>query len=337
MSRVRFLVCCLFAALLVTLLALPSRAGNYGCGSGYFSNGYNYNYGYRYYQPTYYAPSYQTATYYPPSASAGTTCYNTPAGTVCTSGSHGYNDAFSVYNTPVNTFYRVAPDLAEARLIQEATEVSLQKFRGELAKQAEEAKRAEADRADREFKATVLQALTRQGGTVPSGALAVGGGYDPDRQRLEQDNAQLRAALEKMAKDMEALMSRTATPPNPTGPVQPPAGPPAVGTPQAKGPAANLPPDQLAKLTIGESCMPCHQSAGRKNLTDLSKLYYEDFTDIINHIISDDPAFVMPPPDSGKPKPGVERLGAFHRLAMKAPHRPAAGSGPEVPKIPAGK
>jgi hypothetical protein len=337
----RLPVVLLFAALTVLLLSVPSPSAAGDCyGSRYYTTGhYSYYSAPQYYQPTYY-PTY-TQTYYPPAPASQTTCYNTPAGTVCNTTTNGqyasYNNA---YNTPVETFYRVAPDLAQARIAQEASAETLKQFRIEMAAQAEATRKVEAEKRDSEFKAQVLQLLSASRVGVTGGPVV--GGYDPDRDRLQAENAQLRATLDKLSKEMERMITQPQVPagpttPKPTGsPVGPGTPTPAVEPPKpSPKPVGN--PVELVKATTAQYCMPCHQQQGRLNLTDPAKLYYEDLADCINRLASDNPDFVMPKPSAGKGNLPLESFQAFQRLSEKAPHRPTPQAGPMVPKIPESK
>jgi hypothetical protein len=338
----RLPVVLLFTALTVLLLSVPSPSAAGDCyGSRYYTTGhYSYYSAPQYYQPTYY-PTY-TQTYYPPAPASQTTCYNTPAGTVCNTNTNGqyasYNNA---YNTPVETFYRVAPDLAQARIAQEASAETLKQFRIEMAAQAEATRKVEAEKRDSEFKAQVLQLLSASRVGVTGGPVV--GGYDPDRDRLQAENAQLRATLDKLSKEMERMITQPPIPapgpttPKPTGsPVGPGTPTPAIEPPKPNPKPVGNPVD-VVKATTAQYCMPCHQQQGRLNLTDPARLYYEDLADCINRLASDNPDFVMPKPSAGKGNLPLEAFQAFQRLSEKAPHRPVPQPLPMVPKIPESK
>jgi hypothetical protein len=322
----------LIVPLVGVLLAVPAAdAGNYYSG-GCHAAGY-----YQYYTPASYYPQY-SQTYYPPAPAVQQTCYNTPAGTVCSTAPYSAPYA-NVYNTPVETFYRVAPDLAQARIAQEAAAETLKSFKAELVAQAEAQKRAEAERNDQAFKSQVLQMLAVNTQTQLQGRGATGYPTGPDQAtaQLQQENAQLRASLDKLAAEMQRLISQPQPkPPAPSPEPTPPAPQPSAGKP---GP---VPTDHtqlvaLAKQTFATDCMPCHQQQGRLNLTDPSKLFAEDWAEIVSRVTSEEPDFQMPPPNAGKASPTVEQFRAFQRLQPKSPHRPKVQGAPQPPSIPPGK
>lgn len=308
MKTVHVLSVALGLFLIGCLVSVPTAtAGNYGCGSHYFQS-YGTVGAYQYLSyPAYYSP-----TYYAPPVSQ--TCYQTPAGTVCNNNSYAPN----VYNTPVETFYRVAPDLAQAKIAQEVAAETMRQFKAEMASQ-------EKEKADRDFKASVLQLLSAQQANA-----AAGGGNAQAVAQLQAENEQLKGLLAKATQSLEQLAKGPpAIPPGSPSPA--PASPepshpaPAAGNgPQLPAELKGKPPVEIVKWATGNYCMPCHNQPPRLNLSDPSKLYYEDIADCVNRIISDDPAFVMPKPASGKGHVPIEVLGAFHKLSQGAPHRPAA-------------
>lgn len=308
------------------LLAVPAPApaGNYGCQSGYYSPGCGVH---SYYPASYYPASYYTPTYsYTPAVvtPAPNTCVDTPAGTVC---NHGYGVGAAGlaggygadYRNDV--LYRIAPDLAQARLAQEAANAAIVGLKAELAKQQAEAE-AKADRqANRDFQQQVIQLLAQRGGptapTYPQPAATPA--LDPQVLQaitaLQQENAQLRAALERAAAPPAAAPPRLDAPP---------AIPAAGGPPNPKADGGLAEAARRAVADKGHGCLECHGPNNPKKLTDLSdpsKLYYEKLADCANRMISSDPDFVMP---KGK-KPGTvpaEVVGIFHDLSRKAPHDP---------------
>lgn len=332
---------CTMLGLVGILLAvpLPANAGNYGCQSGYYNPGYgvrSYSYYPTSYATTYYPTSYYQPTYnYVPAAPAyvtppPNTCVDTPNGQVCNhgygAGSTGLGGGYGAdYRNDV--LYRIAPDLANARLAQEAADATIGKFKAELARQQAE-NEARADRqANRDFQQSVIQILqnNRQVGSPgtysqppPAQMGPVQMTVPPELiqaiQQLQADSAQFRAYIEQGSKRM---VESPAIP-------SPPAIPPAGGPPNPK---ANSGPAEAAKKGVADKqhgCLECHYTGNPKKLTDLtdpSKLYYEKAIDCINRMISSDPEFVMP---KGK-KPGTapaELVGAFHDLSRTAQHDP---------------
>jgi hypothetical protein len=316
------------------LLAIPNpvAAGNYGCQSGYYNPGYGVR-SYSYYQPTYYPTSYYQPTYnYVPAAPSyvtppPSTCVDTPNGTVCNhgygAGSTGLSGGYGS-NYDNNILYRIAPELANARLAQEAANAAISGLKVELARQQAEAE-AKADRQNnRDFQQTVVQLLqNRQASPVP--------GYSPPTpatmsippeliqaiQQLQADNVQIKAVLER-------ITPRTAEAPTAPPVPQPPAIPAAGGSPNPKAKAAvQGSPAEIARKGVmdkAHGCMPCHATNNARKLTDLTdpeKLGYGKLTDCVNRMISSDPKFVMP---KDKP-PGTvpaEVVGAFHDLSRVA-------------------
>lgn len=259
----------LFAGLVGTLLAVPTASAGPVCQSGYFPQ--------QTYAPAYSAPAYVAPTY----------------------------STYVPYAVPVDTFYRVAPDLAAARVAAEAADAAIAKLRAEMAKQAAE-QQAGADRAAQlQFQQQVLAVLQQlAAGKAPPAV-------PDDYARLQAENAQMRATLEKIVRE-----GRPGTAPAPTGPNPPPraAAEPPPTVPAAPAPGTTAPPPippgatgalvnpakpevvASVKKMFAASCMPCH-AAGNGKLSDLSRpelLTYEKCTDAIRRMITNNPKKVMP-------------------------------------------
>lgn len=281
----------LFAGLVGTLLAVPTANAGPICQSGYFPQ--------QTYVQTYSAP--HVAPIYTP------------------------------YAVPVDTFYRVAPDLAAARVAQEAADAAIAKLKAELARQAAE-QQAGADRAaQQQFQQqvmVVLQQLAAGRAPAPDAAAA-------ELERLKAENTQMRATLEKIVREGRPPAGATGpTPPSPPpgAAAEPPPAVPKVEPPPPIPPGAAAPPVNPAKAELvsavrkgfAANCMPCHSAGNAEHLTDLTapeRLTYEKLTDCFNRMVSNNPKFVMP---KGK-APGsipADLPVQVHELTFTAPHDP---------------
>lgn len=282
----------LFAGLVATLLGVPAPAsGGPVCQTGYFPQ--------QTYVQSYSAPSYVAPTY----------------------------STYVPYAVPVDTFYRVAPDLAAARVAAEAADAAIAKLKAEMARQAAD-QQATADRAAQlQFQQQVLAVLQQlAAGKAPPAT-------PDDYARLQAENAQMRAALEKIIREGRPPAAGPA-PAGPTPPIPPPGAaaepPPAAPPPIPPGATGALvnpaKPELVAsvKKLFAANCMPCHSTGNAEHLTDLTapeRLTYEKLCDCFNRTVSNNPKFVMP---KGKPPGSVpaELPPAVHELSITAPHDP---------------
>jgi len=329
----RIAVGLIFAMLVGILLAIPANAtaGDYGCNSRYYQPSY-YNSGYS--TPAYYTPRYSYPAGYYPQTYSNTpyvpvtpyvppgTCVDTPNGTVC-----NQVQPFAV-PTPIvsSTLYNVAPDLANARIAQEAAAQAINGLKAEFAKQQEQAKAEAKEQRQVEFQNQVLQLLARNQQTAPLAYPAAPLAYpaaplvpqlpamspaEMDRlMRLEADNANMRAVLQRIA----------STPPAPTAPATgappiPPGSPPGAGSGTPVGSATKGQLLEQVRAVAASNCMPCHgaNKAPRVDLTDPAKLTYNLLSDCVNRMISDDNTFRMP---RDKPQVSLADVSAFQRLSV---------------------
>lgn len=281
----RVAVAGLFALMVAILLLVPTpaNAGNYGCNYAgytqpYYPNNYyqsgHYVYPAGYYQQTYSSSPYvQAAPYSAPYVPPPGTCIDTSGGTVCNQGYGNSSHPTGYDQNPYYPQFRVAQDVINARLAQEAAIAAVNTLKSEMAKEAATQKALALEQRNIEFQNSVLQMLAQrpqpvQVVTQPSAPQVVGPpAVDYDRARLEAENAAMKAALLRIAN----------TPPPPAAP--PVAAPGAI--PPAVPRAANDPVIGNLQLAINNGCMPCHGNgkSPRLDMSDCSKLTGKQIAD----------------------------------------------------------
>lgn len=155
----RSTIAAIYAALIVMLLAIPTRAGS-PCYPTNYQQGYVYPAGYypQTYSQTIYSQQYEVSPYYPT--------------------------------------FRVAQDLVTARLIEEAVNAAHAKDKAEYARQQESARQAAIEQQNAAFQQQMLAAIQqlqqqRLPATIPTVA-------DPEVARLRAENEQMKAALQQI-------------------------------------------------------------------------------------------------------------------------------------------
>lgn len=241
-------------------------------------------------------------TSYAPTYTSGPYIY--PAGYYPTTTS------YTNYASVDYTFYRPASDLVNARLAQEAADQAVGKFKAELAQQAAAQQQQAKDAADLEWKRQItlaIQALGQQQAPV-----------DPEMAKLRAENAQMRAALQRIidAKQMPPKVDPNTPPTIPAPKDVPTPQPPPPG--KTVGDANVI---QAFKQVVDSKCIKCHGDGNpeRMQLGHPERLTYADLSDCIARMASPVKELAMP-----KDKPGTvtsDDVLPFQLLQATAPRK----------------